>query len=147
MKRSGQILIILGLCLLASACLTEEEQEQEKEEEQARYLAILTNTLDAEQAGGTAQVAFRNEYDPGTCSAWYVNINKDSSTKSVISSTDTNNTSGTVSVPAPDVYDLDIRCSNESTNVNYASQTVENGRSYLLHYKSDSSISFAESSL
>ena len=143
MKRSLSIVsLILSLGLLA-ACLSEEEQEQDR----AINAAILGDVLTAEQAGGSAEVAFRNEYNPGSCPAWYVNVNDDGSTKATISSTDTNQTSGTITVPAPEIYDLDIRCSNDGANVNYQAQSVENGRQYLLHYKSDGNISFAETAL
>lgn len=142
-RKISRAFIVLGLCLLLCWCIPEEETEEDRE----RNLAILVGLIDAEQAGGAAQVAFRNEYNPGSCPAWYVNVDKDGDTKSVISSTDTNQTSGTVSVPAPTVYDFDIRCSNDSASVNFQGQAVENGRSYLLHYKADGNISFDETAL
>ncbi len=137
-------LSVLFSVILIGAC---DDEEQAREEERARNLAILANLASAEQAGGSAKVAFRNEYNPGSCPAWLVNINKNGSAKSVISATETGQTSATVNVPAPDLYDMDIRCANGSGNVNVAGQAVENGRSYLLHYKSDGNISFAEFSL
>ena len=142
MNRLTASICAVAVLLCAFACL-----EENTEDEEARTLAILTGQVDAEQAGGTALVAFRNEFDPGSCPAWYVNVNKDDDTKSVISSTSTGDTSPTVTIPAPELYDLDIQCSNGSGgSVERPAQGVEEGRSYLLHYKSDGSLSFAEHS-